>query len=227
MFSPAKSDLLNEELDVSDINQPTNIIELHPVSSDVSSDVASEKPITVSDFCQQHDITSDQFLALRRKAARKHPQIDFKPIREGSRTFWVQNAAILIRMIDEGAVEKPKPESKKSEASDAIDGEIVQELSDGSALVKHRQSFEVSLPPLDVPKTREFVELDASPLQQLNASLRADQSAAEEAHKLTRLAQVADEALIEKEQEDLVRLLIRQGYTKEQAIDIASGIKKG
>jgi len=38
-----------------------------------------------------------------------------------------------------------------------------------------------------------------------------------------RLAQVADEALLEVEQENLIRLLIKQGYTKSQAIAIASG----
>ncbi|BAS60444.1 MULTISPECIES: hypothetical protein [Leptolyngbya] len=223
MFSPSKTDLSNDEIDVSDINSSRNVIELHPNSPDVSLDAISEEPITVSDFCQQYSITSDQFLALRRKAARKYPDLDFKPIREGSRTFWVQNAEILIQMIKEGAVEAKSTTAKKP---DAIDGEIVneQQLADGSSLIVRRQVFEVSLHPFDAPKTREFVEIDASPIQQLNASLKADQDAAKEAEKLTRLGRIANEAIVEKEQETLVRLLIKQGYSKEQAIRIASGI---
>lgn len=223
MFSPSKTDLRTDEIDVSDINPPRNVIELHPNSSDVSPDATSEEPITVSDFCQRHSITSDQFLALRRKAARKYPDLDFKPVREGSRTFWVQNATTLIQMIQNGAVESRPTTVKKP---DAIDGEIIDErsLADGSSLIVRRKAFEVSLPPLHAPTTREFIEIDASPLKCLSASLRADQDAAKEAETLTRLARIADEAVIEKEQEDLIRLLIRQGYTKEQAIKIASGI---
>lgn len=238
MFSPAKIDLQNDETHYTDSIQPMNVIALHsritpeshqnhPTSPDMSPDmspdtkpdVTPEKTITVIEFCKLHSITADQFLNLRRKATRKYAALDFKPYREGSRTYWVQQSAILTQMIDEGATTpKPKDES--------IDGEIVdtQELSDGSALVIRRKSFDIAMQPLEAPQTREFIETDVSKIQRISASLQADQDAMKQFEKLTRLAKIADEVVIENEQETLIRLLIKQGHSKESAIRIASGL---
>ena len=229
MFSPHKIDLINEESTVSDYQPINNVIEIHPTmnkkSSDVSPDITSEKTITVSDFCQLHRIDSDQFLALRRKASRKYSGIDFKPTREGSRTFWVQNAAILNQMIEEGAI---KPKSEASEVDEVLEGEIVetQPLSDGSALVIRKQSFELSLPPLNAPIEREFISIDVSPIERLTASLKAEQQAKAEMEEAIALRSHAEKVSQQKAQFDLIEMLIKQGYTADQAVVIAKGANK-
>ena len=127
MFNPVSDDFFNEESTVSDYQPVNNVIEIHPTiirkSPDVSSDKLASPDITVADFCLQHSITSDQFLALRRKASRKNPGIDFKPLREGSRTFWVSNAAILTQMI-----EQTTKEPKKEPEIETVEGELVDEV---------------------------------------------------------------------------------------------------
>ena len=219
MFSPAKIDLINDESDVTDFSQPTKVIELYPRSGDTSPDITSEKPITIASFCQQHSITSEQFLALRRKAARKYPDTDFKPVREGSRTFWVKNAEILSQMIESGAIE--------SKPIEVIDAEIVetQTLCDGSSLVVRKQSFNLALPSLNAPQTREIIHIDISPIQHLTESLRADQSARAEMEELTELKAHAEKVEQKKAQFELVEMLIKQGYSVDQAVSIAKGVK--
>jgi len=224
MFNPVSDDFFNEEMHVSDIQPMRNVIELHPtvnpVSSDFSPDISPD--ITVADFCLQRSITSDQFLALRRKASRKFPEIDFKPTREGSRTFWVKNVTILTQMIDEGSI---KPKSAAIETDEVIDGEIVESqlLSDGSALVIRKQSFELSLPPLNAPIDREFISIDVSPIERLTASLKAEQQAKAEMEEAIALRSHAEKVSQQKAQFDLIEMLIKQGYTADQAVSIARG----
>ena len=223
MFNPVSDDFFNEEMHVSDIQPMRNVIELHPtvnpVSSDFSPDISPD--ITVADFCLQRSITSDQFLALRRKASRKNPGIDFKPLREGSRTFWVSNAAILTQMI-----EQTTKEPKKEPEIETVEGELVDEvqaLSDGSALVIRKQSFELSLPPLNAPIEREFISIDVSPIERLTASLKADQKAKAEMEEAIALRSHAEKVSQQKAQFDLIEMLIKQGYTADQAVSIARG----
>ena len=230
MFNPVSDDFFNEESTVSDYRQIDNVIEIHPtiikkspdVSPEMSPDVTRQNQITVADFCQLHSITSDQFLALRRKASRKFPEIDFKPTREGSRTFWVKNVTILTQMIDEGSI---KPKSAAIETDEVIDGEIVetQPLSDGSALVIRKQSFELSLPPLNAPMEREFISIDVSPIERLTASLKAEQQAKAEMEEAIALRSHAEKVSQQKAQFDLIEMLIKQGYTADQSVTIARG----
>jgi len=228
MFNPVSDDFFNEESTVSDYRQIDNVIEIHPtiikkspdVSPEMSPDVTRQNQITVADFCQLHSITSDQFLALRRKASRKNPGIDFKPLREGSRTFWVSNAAILTQMIEQ-ATKEPKKEPE----IETVEGEIVesQPLSDGSALVIRKQSFELSLPPLNAPMEREFISIDVSPIERLTASLKAEQQAKAEMEEAIALRSHAEKVSQQKAQFDLIEMLIKQGYTADQAVSIARG----
>jgi len=225
MFNPVSDDFFNEESTVSDYQPVNNVIEIHPTiirkSPDVSSDKLASPDITVADFCLQHSITSDQFLALRRKASRKNPGIDFKPLREGSRTFWVSNAAILTQMI-----EQTTKEPKKEPEIETVEGELVDEvqaLSDGSALVIRKQSFELSLPPLNAPIEREFISIDVSPIERLTASLKADQKAKAEMEEAIALRSHAEKVSQQKAQFDLIEMLIKQGYTADQAVSIARG----
>ena len=229
MFNPVSDDFFNEESTVSDYRQIDNVIEIHPtiikkspdVSPEMSPDVTRQNQITVADFCQLHSITSDQFLALRRKASRKNPGIDFKPLREGSRTFWVSNAAILTQMI-----EQTTKEPKKEPEIETVEGELVDEvqaLSDGSALVIRKQSFELSLPPLNAPIEREFISIDVSPIERLTASLKADQKAKAEMEEAIALRSHAEKVSQQKAQFDLIEMLIKQGYTADQAVSIARG----
>lgn len=222
MFNLVSDDFFNEEMHVSDIQPMRNVIELHPtvnpVSSDFSPDISPD--ITVADFCLQHSITSDQFLALRRKASRKNPEIDFKPVREGSRTFWVKNVTILTQMIEQ-ATKEPKKEPE----IETVEGEIVetQPLSDGSALVIRKQSFELSLPPLNAPIDREFISIDVSPIERLTASLKAEQQAKAEMEEAIALRSHAEKVSQQKAQFDLIEMLIKQGYTADQSVTIARG----
>ena len=225
MFNPVSDDFFNEESTVSDYQPVNNVIEIHPTiirkSPDVSPDKLASPDITVADFCLQHSITSDQFLALRRKASRKNPEIDFKPVREGSRTFWVSNAAILTQMI-ELATKEPKKEPE----IETVEGELVDEiqpLSDGSALVIRKQSFELSLPPLNAPIEREFISIDVSPIERLTASLKAEQKAKAEMEEAIALRSHAEKVSQQKAQFDLIEMLIKQGYTADQAVTIARG----
>jgi hypothetical protein len=239
MFSPAKTDFINDEPSVSDFQRSAKIVELHPntpeksidISPDnhptlpeISPDIMPEKTITVAQFCDRYQITSDQFVALRRKASRKFKNLDFTPVREGSRTYWVQQSEILTQMIDEGAIESPK--SKPSES--AIDAEIVdtQTLSDGSSLVIRKQSYDLALPPLDSPVAREVTYIDVSSIQVLTESLKAEQNALSEVKELTELTAHANRVAQKKAQFDLIEALINQGYTAEQAVAIAKGVNK-
>ena len=225
MFNPVSDDFFNEESTVSDYQPVNNVIEIHPTiirkSPDVSSDKLASPDITVAYFCLQHSITSDQFLALRRKASRKNPGIDFKPLREGSRTFWVSNAAILTQMI-----EQTTKEPKKEPEIETVEGELVDEvqaLSDGSALVIRKQSFELSLPPLNAPIDREFISIDVSPIERLTASLKAEQQAKAEMEEAIALRSHAEKVSQQKAQFDLIEMLIKQGYTADQSVTIARG----
>jgi len=225
MFSPAKTDLINEEPDATAFAQLTKVIPLHSNSIDASPDNSGDsEKITVANFCELYSITSDQFLALRRKAARKHPGFDFKPIREGSRTFWVQNAAILAQMIDEGAIDK-RPE-KNNEVAESVEAEIVEhhDLTDGTALVVRNQPLSFNLPSLDAPNEREVTRIDFSALTQFNQAVEADLQAEQEAKNLTELAQFAIEEAKKQEQKRAVVNLIAKGYTPEQAVQIVTGI---
>jgi len=228
MFNPVSDDFFNEESTVSDYQPVNNVIEIHPTiirkSPDVSPDKLASPDITVADFCLQHSITSDQFLALRRKASRKNPGIDFKPLREGSRTFWVSNAAILTQMI-----EQTTKEPKKEPEIETVEGELVDEvqaLSDGSALVIRKQSFELALPPLNAPVEREFISIDVSPIERLTASLKADQKAKAEMEEAIALRSHAEKVSQQKAQFDLIEMLIKQGYTADQAVTIARGVNQ-
>lgn len=237
MFNPAKNDLINDEMDATDYQAVGNVIELHPTikpeSPDISPDahptrhpmsldITRHDRLTVAEFCQNHKISSEQFLSIRKKAARKNPDVDFKPVREGSRTFWVQNAAILSQLIEEGAI------SFKTEEIEEVEGELVDEvqpLSDGSSLVIRRQSFELALHPLNAPLEREFISIDVSPIEKLTASLKADQKAQSEMKEATELREHAEKVSQQKAQFDLIEMLIKQGYSADEAVKIAKGAK--
>lgn len=230
MFSPAKSDLLNDETDTTAFAQLTNVIPLHSSSTDASPDVSPDSTrITVSDFCQLHNINSDQFLALRRKAARRHPALDFKPIREGSRTFWVQNTAILTQMIDEGAIELENRAAKRDckNKTEKVDAELVEETdlpnSTKLSIVKRFASIDLALPERQniVYETTDYSQIDA-----LLGQLQADKEAREQVKEVLHLKKFSDDLIARRKKEQLVEMLIEQGYTQEQAIKIATGMNK-
>ena len=237
MFNPAKNDLINDEMDATDYQAVGNVIELHPtikpespdISPDahptrhpMSPDVTRHDRLTVAEFCQNHKISSEQFLSIRKKAARKYPAVDFKPVREGSRTYWVQNDAILSQLIDEGEI------AVKTEEIEEVEGELVDEvqpLSDGSSLVIRRQSFELALPPLNALLEHEFISIDVSPIQQATEALNADLKAKEEIEDSIALRAHAEKISQKKAQFDLIEALVKQGYTADEAVKIAKGAK--
>lgn len=225
MFSPARTDLINDEMDVTDVFQPTNVIELPRKSIDTSleksGDITPQKSITVSDFCKQHGIDSDQFLALRRKASRRYPDIDFKPIREGSRTYWVQNPDVLTQLISEGVIDS------KLSKSEVIEPEIVEEtdLANGSKLsiVKRTASIDIPLPNRG---SVTYESTDYTQIDQILLHLQADTTARNQVEEVLHLHRFADKVIERKKKENLVELLIEQGYSKEEAIKIASKLNQ-
>jgi hypothetical protein len=232
MYNPLSPDYYNEEMSVTGINQLTSVVELHPISGDISGDI---QPITVADFCKHHGITSDQFLSLRRKAARKNPGIAFEPIREGSRTYWVQHIGILDQLVADGAVditeqvdETPDSSEQDDETPDtveAINGELVDEtvLDNGSKLTVRTQQFQM-LEDYQPTAKHEVTIQDVSDLTAFNLSCEADREAKEKVKRLTDLLQFASAEYKEKEQKRAIANYISQGKTPEQAVRLAMGI---
>ncbi|MBW4444963.1 MAG: hypothetical protein KME10_28000 [Plectolyngbya sp. WJT66-NPBG17] len=182
-----------------------------------STDITSDRTITVSEFCELHGITSDDFLSLRRRAARIYPGIDFKPEREGSRTFWVQGREILAQMAQEG-------KAKQVRTNEETPILPTQKLLDGSQLVIRKQASIAAIPVTIAPNEREVIVIDSDPLQQFNDALKADIEAEKQAKQETDLLQFAYAAQNTKRQKETIEFLIEKGYTPEQAVKIANGV---